>query len=329
MTKSTKLALGAILLAALALLGWMLRFEVNASHSIFAADRPAITSRTPVVGGTDVASTQAIRQPLTSRPVLASARIVMPAAGLPAAEVIARLDSAARSGSVPASCRIAIELQDCASRRNQLAAADALEKSIQSTGASSEQLENITGGLLAASDHLEAKCLGITDKQLAGAFEYQMTAARGNPDFARWLVANPALDRSLFMDQLEEWQSYKEFADQYLAAAVRQPSAEHLPLLLSVYKPRSYPNIEILHREDPAMFLALVDVAQAGGAMLPNDILESARAMRNNPGVVESASRQRSALEDAGWDSAALGRSEFIPGPLRKPSIEQCGQTPQ
>lgn len=327
MTRGIKLALGALLFAALALVGWRLLLvaDVPAHHS--SASQSAVISRASVMKSDDLASSHGLEQPALPRLGGAGvARIAMPSAAIPTAEVIARLDSAARSGSVPASCRIAIELQDCANRKNQLAAADAVEKSIQSTGASSKQLENITGGLLAASDRLEAKCFGITDQQLATAFMYQMTAARGDPDLARWLVANPVLDRSLFMDQLEEWQRYKEFANHFLTAAVRQPSVENLPLLLSAYKPRSHPNIEILHREDSAMFLALVDIAQAGGASLPNDILKSASAIRSNPGVVEAASRQRSALEEAGWGRAALERSDFVPGPLRKPSIEQCEQ---
>lgn len=330
MTRGIKLTLGALLLSALALVGWKLLLVADGPAHHSSSDQSAAASHAPVMKNSDLASSHGIEQPALPGPGAAPSartRITMPSADMPAAEVIARLDSAARSGSVSASCRIAIELQDCANRKNQLAAADAVEKSIQSTGASSRQLENITGGLLAASDRLEAKCLGITDQQLSAAFMYQMTAARGDPDLARWLVANPVLDRSVFMDQLEEWQRYKEFADHFLTAAVGQPSAENLPLLLSAYKPRSHPNIEILHREDSAMFLALVDIAQAGGASLPNDILESAYGIRNNPGVVEAASRQRIALEEAGWGSAALERSDFMPGPLRKPSIEQCEQT--
>lgn len=252
--------------------------------------------------------------------------VVMPPPDIPVLEVISRLASAAKSGNISASCRIAADLQDCAARKTQLAAAGAMEQSIRTTGASSKMLENLAGGLLASSDRLEAKCAGITDQQLALAFDYQIKAAKGNPGLARWLVANPALDRALFMDQLDAWQDYRAFADNYISAALVRPDANNLPLLLSAYKPRSYPSAELIHREDPGMFLALVDVAQGGGANLPPDFLEHARALRSDPNVVSAASRQRSQLEDAGWGSARLGQTDFTPGPMIKPSVDQCSQ---
>ncbi len=318
-----------VFVVAVALVGWKVFVGANLPEDLSSSKPLATGLGASVPTDAELASSGTLghRQP-GKLGTASTPRTVMPPADMPAVEVILRLESAANSGSVPASCRIAVELQDCAGRKNQLAAADAVQKSIQSTGASSSRLEDMAGSLLAASDRLEAKCFGIDDQQLATAFGYQMNAALASPDLARWLVANPALDRSIFMDHIEQWRSYKEFADQYLTLAVEQPSSENLPLLLSAYKPRNHPNIEILHREDPAMFLALVDIAQSGGAPIPSDLLMSAHAIRSSPSVVKAASQRRRALEDAGWGGVALDRSDFTPNPLRRPTIERCAQVP-
>ncbi|HLM52417.1 MAG TPA: hypothetical protein VK325_02215, partial [Pseudoxanthomonas sp.] len=165
------------------------------------------------------------------------AALLLPDASIPTKEVLAQLEALARSGDSRAACRIALDLQECASRKTQVAAASAMQETMRSSGVESKRFIDVAGQLLAASDRLGKKCEGVTQQQIENAFDYQLIAARNNPRIASWLVSRPALDRSNFVNQLDGWMQYKSFADQYLDAALKSIDPVSLPLLINAYYP--------------------------------------------------------------------------------------------
>ena len=283
---------------------------------------PSLGTATRVHGGSGV-EPEAARN-ARGKTSSSHATLLLPDASTPTREVLAQLEPLARSGDPRAACRIALDLQDCASRKTQVAAASAMQETMRSSGVESKRFIDVAGQLLAANDRLEKKCEGVTERQIESAFDYQLIAARNNPRIASWLVSRPALDRADFVNQLDSWTQYKSFSDQYLDAALKNVDLASLPLLINLYHPDPPAGPMPISRDDPGMFLALVETAQSIGMQLGADIQSRAASARKNPSAVESAARYRHELSEGLPTTKSESMVASASALYSKPSVVDC-----
>jgi hypothetical protein len=138
----------------------------------------------------------------------------------PLSELIDQLDERARGGERAAACRLAAELDRC--RRLPKLRRDAAfwEASAQRSDTLIEHAIDAVAQNEAAIAGLEVHCSGISDAQLAGAWQHQLRAADlGDREAAlRYLLDPPLPDRAL--DDLPGWAEYaRRFAPMLEALA--------------------------------------------------------------------------------------------------------------
>lgn len=233
--------------------------------------------------------TASSQRPGGARPVVASAPL--PAPGTPVADIYAALHARAGQGDVAAACRLSDDLSRCATERRNVASVQQITGAMADGSTTSANTEDFMATLLEQNARAAALCAGVTDAMLREAYPLQRQAAVRDPGrYARWLAANPALDRQDFVADLDRWQDYRKFATGYFQAMLQARRLEDLPLLMGVYAPVDQMGMRPpLRLEQPGVFLALYDVAQREGIALPTALREAAEQLRNAPGATPDA----------------------------------------
>jgi len=218
-------------------------------------------------------------------------------------DVIRILSPAADAGIPSAACRIASDLQECSTRNANLAAVSAISRGIPTRGEDSKAVD-LAARLLEQSSRSDEKCAGVTPEMASAAFARQQIAAQAGGKMMRWVALNPALDRSDFLNNLNNWQSYKRLADSYFDSAIKKASPENLFPLLNVYMPSTAGiNSSILRRSDQARFMALMEVAESIGAAVPPDLQMAADKIELTPETRIAIASEKAKLDAAGWSS--------------------------
>lgn len=255
--------------------------------------------------------------------------IKMPPADASVVKTIAALESAAMSGNAAAACRIAVDLQACSGARAQRDVAAVLENAMaKEKGGAVDSTVNLAANLLNSADRMIAKCEGTEHISSETAFKFQSIAAqRGGRAQARWLAVNPALDRNNFINQLDAWQQYRDLAKNYFSSALHNPSTKDLLPLLMVYAPK---NTHIprppYQSSDPAMFLALYDIALSQGITLPDGITDAANALigKTTPAQEDLRREHAHELDKMGWSTIGKPAASDYHGLLATPTPDSC-----
>lgn len=279
--------------------------------------------RTSAEGGavqpTGVIPSSARRSPQVARAsssVVHFTRISLPPTDMPVLQTLTELEPAAKAGNPHAACRLASDLQKCASAATQRRAATAIQSGLTGrTKKNEDQDISMVAQILNNVENLENQCAGVRPDQLSKAFGYLLTAAEsGNEDAQRIAAINPPLDRNNFVSHLDDWVKYEKFAETYFDKALKNPHLDNLLPLIAVYQPIDVPGPAAPYRRhDPAMFLALVDIAKVSGANLPAYVTGAAAQLRSaDRGLHELDARNtRNRLNNAGWDQLSTGKDAF------------------
>jgi hypothetical protein len=205
-----------LLIAAFAALigaGWHWHGQsLPAPADAIAIARPGAEAPLPdSLAAVTAASTLSAMPPTTPLPAVDDAAL---------SELIDQLDARARSGERAAACRLAAELDRC--RRLPRLRRDAAfwEANAQRSDTLLEHAIDAVAQNEAAIAGLELHCRGISDDQLAGAWQHQLRAADlGDREAAlRYLLDPPLPERAL--DDLPGWAEYaRRFAPMLEALA--------------------------------------------------------------------------------------------------------------
>lgn len=235
----------------------------------------------------------------------------------PAARIIAASAEAALSGSPQAACRVGQQLMRCANIAPTLDLADTLAvvpASAMAVGGRSLS-ESLLEQAASGADH----CAGINAEATKQAFAFQRVAASaGELKHRRWLVTSPALRQDRFMDDLDAWTVYRGEAERYVEQALRERSADDLPILIAIFAPDSYRGARPPYRvNDPAAFAALVTAATRSGVDVPGDLRRLADEVELHSGEQDPAKDRTPVLaRSEAWNqsNAAQSFSELIQG---------------
>jgi hypothetical protein len=197
------------------------------------------------------------------------------------ASTFATLAQRAKAGDTAAACRLATDIARCRTRAISMAAAEQL-----SAGLADPVVEHSGDGIgmvAAMLNHnaaLEGLCGSADDAMLASGFRFQALAADTDPESARWLAANPALDPDNVVNELERWAEYRRRAAAYFDRSLGERRAEDLPLLLLVHAPGRHLTLRPPYRdEDPSTFLGLLSAAASLGMDVPDALAEEGRRL--------------------------------------------------
>lgn len=166
----------------------------------------------------------------------------LPPADTPLASIRDELATRARAGDARAACRLGAELMRCRNHRTQQAITDMFDASLDH-GRFEIGGDRAIDTLATAMERnqLEAQvCAGVDEQHIQEAIEFQRIAAqRGTTRMRLWYAARPAMDRERFLDQLDEWQRYRQLAPQYLQEALHAGDPLVIGVLTDVHKPPS------------------------------------------------------------------------------------------
>lgn len=192
----------------------------------------------------------------------------------------------ARAGDTGTACSLARDLANCANRSKSLAAANQINEAMYagSTSTDARAIETVAA-IYNSADNLEKLCQGITPDLLGHAYEMQRHASTQGGKYARWLAANPILDRENFLSDIDQWTHYRQFASEYFKKAAARKDLQDLPVLIMVYFPLETSAPRPPYREPSAeRFLELYLTARALEIPLPMDITQAAeRMLMDNP----------------------------------------------
>lgn len=228
----------------------------------------------------------------------------LPPEDTPMAEMFDRLLDRARRGDASAACRLASELQRC--REHALR---------QGFGGRGREMESVVAGesderrretMIQAMARMElererssAVCDGVTEAQIDLAFPLQMQAAQARPELRAWLAVNPALDARFFLDDVEQWQQYRQVAMPWMEAAAAEGDLSAVIALARVHGDgRSFgPPIPPFREIDDARFVLYATLMERYGLSIPPVVraAEEARG-RLEPAALAEAERQANEL---------------------------------
>ncbi len=178
--------------------------------------------------------------PRDSTALSVPAEAPLPAMGEPLAQIKDELAARARRGDARAACRLGADLMRCRSSLASKASSAMLQQALARSG---QTVSDDTVSMLASMDNAAASavalCEGIGEKDMREAIVYQRIAAeRGSTRMRLWYAADPALERMDFLADLDEWQSYRAVALEYLEQALEAGDPDAPDVLAGVYQPR-------------------------------------------------------------------------------------------
>jgi hypothetical protein len=178
----------------------------------------------------------------------------LPDADVPVVALIDELDERARRGDPRAACRLGMELMRCRKARQQANIRELLQSAVQQRD---HDIADFEVDLLAKMEDRHAaserRCEGVGPEQWNRAVEFQRIAAeRGDARMRLWYVAEPALDPSFFLDDLEEWARYRAVARRYLDEALQAGLSEAPEVLARVHLPADAVSVPGVLREPDA-----------------------------------------------------------------------------
>lgn len=151
------------------------------------------------------------------------------------ADVFDDLESRARTGDADAACRLAAELQRCSAARFTQNMANDAERDLARRNLAPEGAIDYIARAQAFSESAGAGCDGLSDQQLASAFDWQRQAAMMNPSLRLGFVLRPSLDRRDFLADLDRWAEYRRLALPWLEAAAREGDPAAVIALARIY----------------------------------------------------------------------------------------------
>jgi hypothetical protein len=256
----------------------------------------------------------------------------LPPQGTPVADMLEPLLERARRGDAGAACRLASELQRCreSAMRRGMRGFD-LEARVagETDERRRESMIQAMARMEAEQERADGVCADVTDEQIALAFPLQMQAAQARPELRTWLAINPALDTRFFLDNIENWQQYRQVAVPWMESAAAAGDLSALIALARVHgDSRSFgPPIPPFRELDDERFIAYATLLERYGMTIPpvQQAAEEARG-RVEPDVIaaaedraESMFRPEAVLPESGEASRAM-RGSF----QRPPGAVDC-----
>ena len=284
-----------LLVTALALvgLGWWLGRQEPVSDAARGPAAAGLASRSdsaPVANTPGVAATLPAAEPRTAASAGTASLTPSPVPEpLPPPDVAVtdyydELMARAQRGDPRAACRLATELQRCrrAAEREGLMPDDATR---MIAGARNDRMREGMIDMVARTeeerDRAQHVCADLSVAQLDQAFALQLQAAQAQPELRVWAALNPALDQRFFVDDLDQWQQYRNVALPWLEAAAAQGDLSAVVALARVYgdtrpqRPRNPP----LRQIDDSRSLLYFTLMERYGIELP-PVQEAARQSR-------------------------------------------------
>jgi hypothetical protein len=190
----------------------------------------AATAATPAAEASAPASASSIPTPAATTPLLP-----LPPTDAAVAGVFDELKARAEQGDVRAACRLAADLQRCGMARGQSTMAQNVEGELARGDDSPDATVNNLARLQDRAEQEGRGCDGLTAEQLDHAFDLQLQAAQRDPALRVWFALNPALDAWNFVNDLERWATYRQYAMPWLEEAAARGEPEALIALARVH----------------------------------------------------------------------------------------------
>jgi hypothetical protein len=245
---------------------------------------------------------------------------VLPPDDTPVSEIFDPLLARARGGDARAACRLARELQRCA--RDSRRPRDADVEARIAGESDPRRRESMIAYLVRIEEQRERSqrvCGGLDEAQLAQAFGLQFQAAQARPELRVWFALSPALDTSMFVNDLDRWQEYRRVARPWLEAAAAEGDLTAVIALARVHGDdrRPGPPFPPFREIDDARFLTYATLLDRYGLNLP-PVQRAAEEARNQLDPLALAQvdadaarlyRPESMLNDPDTSARALQRS--------------------
>ncbi len=151
----------------------------------------------------------------------------LPPPDLPLAQAYDALVERGKRGDATAACRLAIGLGNCSRARQRSRFAGDLERDLARGDRTPERAIEAIARFEQSAETLGERCEGISDAQLAQAFDWQRQAAILSPRDRLDFILDPRLDRRDFLSDLDRWAEYRRLALPWLeqAALAGDPAA--------------------------------------------------------------------------------------------------------
>lgn len=324
-----------LLVTALALvgLGWWLGRQEPASD---AARGPAATGLASSPHSVPVANTPGIAATLpAAEPRTAASAGAAPLTPPPAPEPLPPPDTAvtdyydellarAQSGDPRAACRLATELQRCqrAAEREGLMPNDATR---MIAGARNDRMRegmiDMVARMEEERDRAQQVCTDLSAAQLDQAFALQLQAAQADPRLRVWAALQPALDQRYFVNDLEQWQQYRQVALPWLEHAAAEGDLTAVVALARVHGDgrRNGPRTPPLRQIDEPRSLIYSTLMERYGIELPpvQNAAEQTRA-RLDPAQLAEVDRRVTELFRPESVLPPQGREQRIRAVMRR-----------
>jgi hypothetical protein len=300
--------------AALALLatGWWLgqrpiapipRAEAPASGTAPTPEAAATaeTASPEIVPATPQATAGAGDAKQAPLPDPAAPDLPLPPADTPVAELLDSLLDRARSGDARAACRLASELQRCRNSAQRGPSGADMEARVagEQDERRRESMIQFMARLEGERERSERLCGGIGEAELDLAFGLQMQAAQAQPHLRTWFAINPALDTRMFVDDLDQWQQYRQVAMPWLESAAAAGDLSAVVALARVHGDArsNSPPVPPFRQIDDARFLTYATLLERYGMSVPpvQRAADEARS-RIDADVAAAAERQAETL---------------------------------
>lgn len=151
----------------------------------------------------------------------------LPPADLPLAEAFDVLVERGKRGDATAACRLAVGLGNCSRAKQRSRFAGDLERELARGDRTPERAIEAIARMEQSVEMLGVQCEGLSEAQVAQAFDWQRQAAILSPRDRLDFILDPRLDRRDFLSDLERWAEYRRLALPWLeqAALAGDPAA--------------------------------------------------------------------------------------------------------